>query len=170
MKPKPPTPQALTASILLGLIAATGAYAGLAAYGQPENFNNRVANLEDRVTEIRRLSRAPAAARAYRAGALCVGADPEALSAISSDLQSRASGLGLTLVSLALTPATPRQGGVDRVDLQVEVTGPYPAVTGMLGSFAAQTPRMFVDRLDLTDRTTTVSLRFTGHFYCSTAT
>lgn len=170
MKGRAPSLQTLSLAIFLGLVAGAIAYVGLAAYGQPENFSNRVANLQDRVDQIERLSRVPASARNYQPGALCPSATPEPLNALASELQNRASGLGLTIVSLAVTPPGHRQGSVDRVGLQFEVSGPYSAATAFLSALSVQTPRIFVDRLDLTDRTAKVSLRFTGHFYCSTAT
>jgi len=170
MKTGAPSLQALSLAIFLGLLTSAGAYVGLAACSQPENFRNRVTNLQDRVAMITRLSRASPAGRAYRPGALCPAADAERLTVLTSELQARAGALGLTTVSLAVTPAAQPSGQVSRVALQVEVTGAYEATTAFLGGLAGQTPKIFADRVDLIDRGAKTSLRFAGHFYCSTAT
>ncbi len=165
-----PNVQNLSLAIFLGLAVGAGAFAGLAAFAQPENFRDRVANLDDRLEQIAQLSRGAPALRNYRPGALCPAASAEHLSALSNDLQARAGNLGLGVVALSIDPAPSAATGVDRVAVQLEVSGPYPAATSFLASLAAQSPKIFVDRVDLSDKTTKVALKFAGHFYCSTAT
>lgn len=165
-----PNLQTVSLALLVAILAGAGAYFGLSAYQRPPDFDTRVSNLQDRAAEIKRLSRTPASAQGYKPGALCASASDEQFTTLVGDLQSRASGLGLTVVALAVTPALPKDDRVVPVNLQVELTGPYQATTAFLGALTAQSPRVFVDRVDLVDRSSQVSLRFTGHFYCSTAT
>lgn len=169
MKSSTPDLQTLSLTVFAALASGAVIYLALAAYAAPSDFVVRVANLSDRVSQIKRLARVSPAANVYQPGSLCPSANAEALSRLSNDLQSRASALSLTMVALTISPPVPAERQVERVDLQFEVSGAYGAVTSFLTALGPQTPRIFADRVDLVDRTTKVSLRFAGHFYCSTA-
>lgn len=151
------------------LVSATGCFIGLSRLSRPENFSNRVLQLDDRLTEIKRLSRSSTLARDYVSGALCRTASAEEVMTITRTLEARAAQLNLSVASLAVSPAETVGETAAKVAFQGEFVGSYDAIAMLLGDMANQTPRIFVERADLTDKATNISFRFSGHFYCSTA-
>ena len=155
-------------TVLGGLACAVAVFTALTVYSRPAHFTDRVGQLQDRITEIKRLSKTSAKARDYVPGALCPSAASSAIDTIASALRGRADQLGLQTVTLS-TLAAEDGGGVVRVSLQGEFSGAYPALLALLDQLATQTPKVFADQVDLFDRSPQASLRFSGHFYCSTA-
>lgn len=155
-------------TVLAGLAVAVGTFTALALYSRPANFDARVASLQDRIAEITRLSKPSAKARAYVPGALCPSAADGAVEAISATLRARADQLGLQTSGISAQASDEVNGGVVRVALRGEFSGSYPAALALLDQLANQTPKVFADQVDLLDRAPQVSLRFSGHFYCST--
>jgi hypothetical protein len=164
-----PSAQSLSLAVLLLAVCAGGVFWGLAAYSQPEGFANRVSSLQERVDEITRLSQLSPTARAYVPGQLCAGSSEEVLAGVAASMQGEASQQGLQVVNFNLSPPAELGDTVARVDFQSEYAGSYDAASRFLTAASAGVPRLFVDRVDLTDRASAVSLRFAGHFYCSTA-
>jgi hypothetical protein len=166
---KTPSASVLSLGALALLVAATASFMGLSKFSKPENFANRVALLDERMVEIRRLSRSSKMARDYVPGSLCPSIADEELAGFASALQARATQLNLSTVMLSVSPAEAVGETAAKVSFQSEFSGPYEGASALLADLANQTPRVFVDRIDLMDKAATVSLRFSGHFYCSTA-
>jgi hypothetical protein len=160
---------ALSLCALALLVAAGAGFATLSWLSKPPEFGDRVALLSDKVGEIKRLSRSSQLARDYVPGALCPSASEAEIARFAQDLQGRAAQLNLTPVALSIAPVEAVGETAAKVAFQSEFVGSYDGVMALLNDMGRQTPRLFVDRADLLDKGATVSLRFSGHFYCSTA-
>lgn len=166
---KPPSAPTLSLCILTLLTAAITTFASLSWLSKPPRFSERMSLLGDKVVEIKRLSRSSQLAREYVPGSLCPSASEAEIGRFAQDLQGRAAQLNLVPVMLSISPVEAVGETATKVAFQSEFVGSYNAVMALLNDMSRQSPRLFVDRADLLDKGATISLRFSGHFYCSIA-
>lgn len=163
------SPSATTISLALvaAIATATVTFLGLRALSLPEGFAGRTAAVAERAARIQRLARVPANVRDYRPGGLCAAATAEQIAEYAATLQTRATQAGLEVRGLNVTPE-PSETSIARVAVQAEFTGTFDSLAGLLADLSATTPKLFADRVDMVDRGDRISLRFSGHYFCST--
>lgn len=152
---------------LVAVVLATMTAYGLAALAKPSDYKARVAALEQKADLIERLSKAAPAAKPHPTGAACREASAQQMGAFRDGLAARAALARLTPVSFSIMPAQD-QGGLAQVAFQLETVGPYDGTAQFLSAMSGNVPEIFVERVDLVSRSGSVSLRFSGRFYCLT--
>jgi hypothetical protein len=161
-------PGLAVAAALAGGLAAVVAAMGLSAAARPAHRVERLAQLDQKLERIEQLQRAAAGGLAYPRGAVCREGIARGAGLVEQKLRA---GLGQAqLVRLAFEPSAPVDGeGLVVISFQFETLGSYEDATGLLRGLDAARPTIFADTVDLTSRTSAVSLRFSGRFYCSTS-
>ena len=158
---------AVAAAIIGGAVAIVTA-TGLSALARPANRAARLAELDRKLDRIETLQRGATDSRAsYPRGAVCregVGRGAEVV-----EQKVRAQLGQAKLAAIAFEPSTPVGESLLAVNFRFETVGSYEDATTLLRGLDAARPTLFVDTVDLVSKTSAVSLRFSGHFYCSTS-
>jgi len=157
--------------LAIGVAAAAALAMGfaLASASTPANFQSRVAALETRDQQARNLMRPSAAGSVYPADAICRGDPSVAAKGLRDNLAAFATQANLSLDILDARPETDAgsQGALAPVRLRFTVTGPYESVVMLLSALSRQRPDVFADGVDLTSKTSNVTLSFSGRAFCS---
>lgn len=154
-----------------GAVGLAGAlvFALLAAsLARPEGYAERVAALDQKVAEIERLARKARGDRSTRAGQICVGPASAQADALRSQIQDNAGQLQLDLTVVEV--AASGDGGANALEtlrVRFEAAGSYEAAFGLLERLQRLQPQIFADTVDVTSKTTSVTLSFTGRAFCS---
>ncbi|MGR4866930.1 hypothetical protein [Caulobacter sp. LARHSG274] len=161
-------PGLAVAAALAGGLAAVVAAMGLSALARPVHRAERLAQLDQKVERIAQLQRATAGGLTYPRGAVCREGIARGSDLVAQKLRA---GLGQAqMVRLAFEPSVSVDGsGLVVIGFRFETLGSYEDAMGLLRGLDAAKPAIFADSVDLTSRTSAVSLRFSGRFYCSTS-
>lgn len=149
---------ALSSALLMSML--------LAAIASPKALTSRVATLQAQADEAGRLlqrSRAPAG---YALDAVCAKSVDRQARDLRDALQGYAGALQLNMTGVEIEPLVTR-GALAPIRLRFQASGSYEAAVRLLGALADQRPLIFADSVDLTSRTSSVTLVFTGRAYCS---
>lgn len=160
---------ALAAAAAIAVAAgAIGTAAGLAALSRPADYDQRLARVQAGVATLAKAQNAArGAGLAYGPGAVCRGEPQRGAEAVRSLI--RTSGAGLELSDLSFTRAPEAEvPGLRATTFRFRAVGAYDKAMVLLGGLAAAEPRIFADKVDLVSQNTSVSLTFSGRFYCST--
>jgi hypothetical protein len=153
-------------ALLVGVIF----YISLTLASRPPGLAESVAKITRQVDEIERLGARFKGFSPYPADAVCETSASSATGAFRQRLQTAASNVGVNLANVAAAPGEPDEasGGLQPIAVRFEASGQYAAVVGLLQTLAKFRPSLFVDSVDLKSETTSVSLQFSGHLFCST--
>ncbi|WP_165189877.1 hypothetical protein [Caulobacter soli] len=160
-------PGLAVAAAMIGGAMAIATATGLSALARPDDRAARLAELDRKLERIETLQRADAGGPAYPRGALCREGVGRGVGIVEQKLRG---GLGQAkLATIAFSPSTPVGDSLLVVNFRFETVGSYEDATALLRSLDAARPILFADSVDLVSKTSAVSLRFSGHFYCSTS-
>lgn len=149
---------ALCAAVVMGV--------ALPSLSAPKDFHPRLEALETGAAEVRRLSRTGRGAKPMRASAVCADAG-EAASQLRQTLSQDAAQLKLDISRVDVAPAGEETGGLAVLDIRFEAGGGYDAALAMLERLDRLQPQIFADTVDLTSRTSSVTISFSGRAFCA---
>jgi hypothetical protein len=158
---------AVAAAMIGGAMAIVTA-TGLSALARPADRAARLAELERKLDRIETLQRAASdGGPTFPRGAICREGVGRGAGLVEQKLRAR---LGQAkLAAIAFEPSTPVGDSLLAVNFRFETVGSYEDAMTVLSGLDAARPTLFADSVDLVSNTSAVSLRFSGHFYCSTS-
>lgn len=158
---------AVAAAIVGGAMAIVTA-TGLSALARPADRAARLAELDRKLDRIEALQRAANdAGPSYPRGAVCREGVGRGAGVVEQKVRAQ---LGQAkLAAIAFEPSTPAGDSLLAVNFRFETVGSYEDAMTLLNGLDAARPTLFADSVDLVSNTSAVSLRFSGHFYCSTS-
>lgn len=157
---------AVAGAIIGGAVAIVTA-TGLAVLARPVDRAARLAELERKLDRLETLQRSAADGPTYPRGAICREGAGRGTGIVEQKLRAQ---LGQAkLASIAFEPSTPVADSLMAVSFRFETVGSYEDAMALLRGLDAARPTLFADSVDLVSKTSAVSLRFSGHFYCSTS-
>jgi hypothetical protein len=161
--------QAIVGALTVAFLAAAVFYLGLSLISLPGGFSGRLAEVDQQTADAERILVRSGTGSPYQVGAVC-NDYAAATAQLRQQLQTQAASAGLTLTNFSAVPGAPDEalGGLRPQSLIVEASGRYDAVVGLLGALAKSQPQIFVDTLDLKSQTSSVALKLSGRFFCST--
>ena len=170
MSPRGPEVKAVAGAVLLGLLLAIGGYWALSALSTPQHFGSRLADAEARITRAQSLANQPHDASVYLRHALCRGSPDQVADMVRMEVARAAEQARVTAPQVVVTPVDAQGGeaGAYPVMFTVETMDRYDLVLAFLGRLSQAEPQVFADTLDLTSKTSAVSLKLTGRVLCST--
>jgi hypothetical protein len=155
------------AAIVLGSAVAMGVL--LASLSAPQGFGVRLAALAQQADEAKRLARPVRVTDPLAADVACARPAPEQSETLRASLASGASGLGLSVTRLEVSPqgSAGPSAGVTPIVVRVDASGSYEAALGLLAQLHKASPQIFADSVDLVSKTSSVSISFTGRAFCA---
>jgi hypothetical protein len=157
---------AVAAAMIGGAMAIVTA-TGLSALARPADRSARLAEVDRKLDRIEILQRGDSDGPSYPRGAICREGVGRGVGIVEQKLHAD---LGQArLVAIAFEPSTPVGDSLLAVNFHFEVVGSYEDAMTLLRGLDAARPILFADSVDLVSKTSAVSLRFSGHFYCSTS-
>lgn len=156
---------AVAAAVLGGAMAIVTA-TGLSALARPADRAERLVQLERKLDRLETLQRGAAGeGPVYPRGAICREGVGRGVGLVEQKVRAQ---LGQArLATIAFEPSTPVGDSLMAVSFRFEIEGSYEDTVSLLRGLDAARPTLFVDSVDLVSRTSTVSLRLSGRFYCS---
>jgi len=137
------------------------------ALARPQDGDARVAVVTQRIDQAERLFRQARNGPSFAPDAVCDSAEDQTL-ALKEAISSLALQGNVEVHSLDVTPAAAEsEAGLPPLRFRFEVTGAYVAVISVLGALDRQGPQVFVDAVDMTSKSSNVSLAFSGRVFCS---
>lgn len=161
-------PQDVLAAAGTATLASIVSWILLCVLATPHDFSERTAALSNRAAAARKLIAATPADGSI--DAVCqrtVGAEVDAQKRALAALATQ-SGFQLAGVEVAAEGAN--SGGrsaLAAVRLEFAGSGSYEAAMQMLDALSRSRPQVFVDTLDLTSKTSSVDLKFSGRVFCA---
>jgi hypothetical protein len=159
----------IAVTVLLGLSAGAFAVAELSAMAKPRDYDARVAAADEKAHRLQRVLRANAPNGPFGWDAICRQPPAREVQQLRKDITAQAEAAKLTLASLEVGPDYQASLGETLSPLRVrlEAEGGYEGALGLLAGLAEAKPSLFIDTLDLSSRTSSVSLKLSGRVYCS---
>jgi len=159
------------AALAIGVATASALAMGLVLAGvsSPPDFRTRLTALETQVQQTRTLMRPLPAEGLYPADAICRGDANAAVKALRDNLSAFAAQAGLSLDTLDIRPepVAGEPGLLTPVRLRFTATGSYESVVMLLAALSRLRPDVFADGVDLTSKTSNVTLSFSGRAFCA---
>lgn len=168
MKTEASSKDILTA-LAIGAACAVTVAVLLASVARPSDVKEHTAAIEARVDRASGLFRPARNPDAFGPDAICAQAPEIQAQALRETLNGFASQGGLEVRAIDARPldgAAPNAKLIP-VRLKFEATGSYESIVLLLDSLGRQRPEVFVDALDLTAKTSNVTLAFSGRVFCS---
>jgi hypothetical protein len=159
------------AALAVGVAAAAALAMGvaLASASTPANFRARLAVLETQTQQSHSLMRPMPAGSLYPLDALCRGDPGAAAKRLHDGLAAFAAQANISLDVLDARPeadaASP--SGLTPIRLRFTATGSYESAVTLLAALSRQRPDIFADGVDLTSKTSNVTVSFSGRAFCS---
>jgi hypothetical protein len=141
----------------------------LSAASAPPDFRARLAALASQARLTGDLMRSLPAANPYPADAFCGRDTADAIRRLRDKLSAAAAETNLTLDGLEVRPdlETPGPSTLKPLRLRFFATGSYENVVMLLAVLSRQRPEVFADAVDMTSKTSNVSMSFSGRAFCS---
>jgi len=160
--------QIQTALLAAGVAAVCAVVAGvsMATISRPQNFAARLQALDARLDLIQRMGRRAAAGAPSEVQGRCANGAAGQVQTLKDEIAASEARLDLQPATLDVRPAQTDEGGVTPVTLHIEVTGSYQGALTLLDELSKRQPTVFVDKTDLTSRTSNVTLSFSGRVFC----
>ncbi|MGA0601542.1 GspMb/PilO family protein [Caulobacter sp. KR2-114] len=154
--------------VTAGAAAAVLVFLALSTLASPSGFSGRMGELEQSLGKSEQEIRS-SGSLTYAAGSVCETSQAQAVEALKGRVQAAAQAAGVTLASLNAAPGPQGQGGMtlSPVTLQLQASGHYDQVMGLLASLANDKPAIFIDSADLVSKTSSVDLKLQGRVFCS---
>lgn len=169
MKPPamPETKDMLTAAGIAAACALTMAVL-LASVATPAS-KERIAAVETRADRAARMFRPARNVNAFGPDAVCARSPEAQAQVLRESLAGLAGESGVEVRGVDARPMTdgPAGGKLVPVRLKFEAVGSYESIVLLLDTLGRQRPEVFVDALDLTAKTSNVTLAFSGRVFCS---
>ena len=167
-----PDAMVVALAVLTTLVIAWIAFSLLSALARPPRLKARLDQIDARTERITSISREAGGSSTYLAHAVCTQAGAQAAQALSDQLSRAAAVAGLAAPKVSVTPpdAPELDGRLTPVLFQLEASGAYDAVLGMLRTLGQSEPQLFADTLDLKAETSIVSIKLTGRVLCLPST
>ena len=147
------------------MLAATG----LSALAKPSHYADRRAALERQVEQIERLQNTPRSGATYPKGAVCRGGLDQGAKQVEQALRA-AAGPDVTVSNLVIEDLPQADSpGLRAARVRFEAVGGYDQALALLTALQPLRPVIFADSVDLTSKTSSIALNFSGRFYCSTS-
>lgn len=141
----------------------------LASIARPSDLQARTATISDRIETASGLFRPARNSSTFGPDAVCAQAPEAQAEALRTSLTNYAGQGGIEVRGIDARPMDAGAGGAKLVPvrLKFEAIGSYEAIVLLLENLGRQRPEVFVDALDLTAKTSNVTLAFTGRVFCS---
>ena len=160
----------IASGLVLTLIAAVAAWSLMSWLSKPTNFDVRMSELAKQVSRSETLAASAGALDSHPAHAVCPGLRPEDLDRLRASVGAAAVRAGLPAPSLTFSAAEATQtASMAPVKLNLQATGGYEAMLGLISQLERSEPEIFVDSLDLRTSAATVDLKLSGKVFCWTS-
>lgn len=141
------------------------------ALSTPTRFRDRLTALQEKTDSLRRVLRPHAEPSPYPSNAVCSsgGAEQQRL---RNALTGQADATKMILSGLEIGPDDQAALGETLFPLRLrfQAQGSYEAALAMMQTLARERPVIFADAVDLTSKTSSVTLKFSGRIFCSAGT
>ncbi|WP_310540384.1 hypothetical protein [Phenylobacterium sp.] len=159
-------PAVFAASLALGSALVMALV--LTSISTPAGFKSRLAAVSDQVADADRRSRSSSAPGVFPVDAVCTRTAERQAEFLGDSLQGYAAPLQLDLRGLEIVAGVPSgRGKLVPVRFRFQASGSYEAAIGLLDALSRQRPQIFADTVDLTSKTSSVTLVFSGRLYCA---
>ena len=160
-----------TAVVLMGASAVFAAVE-FAALAKPTHYSQRMAAATAQTESLRRQMGAATTGGRYGWDAICRQPVERAVLQARQDLNHQAELAKLGLNALEVGPDYQSALGQSLAPLRVrfEARGGYDGALALLAALAQSRPTLFIDSLDLSSQTSSVTLKLSGRVYCSAGT
>lgn len=171
-----PPRQSAAISIAYGAAVATMSAIAfallLSALSTPQGYKERIATLQQKVEGVRRMLKPPAELAPYPADAVCAKGVSPTLDQLRKDIGGQAETAKLVLSQVELGPDEQARLGETLIPLQLKLQaqGSYESTIALLALLARHRPMVFADTVDLSSKTSSVTLKFSGRLFCSAGT
>ena len=155
---------------LAGVAVAVGAYASLATISTPSHLGKRMDALEAEIESTQTAFSRPRDPSHYLPDPICRVGPSSAGEQVRAELTAaaRQSGLAVPAITLA-SSRDDLSSEVFPVMFTLDVTDRYDLVLSFLNRLAQSEPEVFADSVDLTSKTSAVSLKLTGRVECQSS-
>jgi len=151
---------ALAGALVVGL--------ALSSFGKAPDFNTRVTTLEADTVRAQGLLAGSGKDAPAPPDALCRQPSAEAARRLHDSLAASAARVGVPTDLLDVRPeGRGDPNAPEPLRIRINGTGSYEGVIGLVAEMARARPQVFVDSLDLTPKTSNVSLSFSGRAFCA---
>ncbi|MFZ3004788.1 MAG: hypothetical protein WA047_01345 [Phenylobacterium sp.] len=156
------------AAIAAGLALAAALVLGvtLTALSTPKDFKSRLSTVEQQTVETRGMLRARGTSL-FSPDAVCNRSAEAEANALREELATYGARLNLRLSGLSAAPEVTTTDGLAGVRLRFQASGSYESALMALDQLAKRRPQVFADTVDLTSKTSSVTLVFSGRLFCS---
>ncbi|TAJ28694.1 GspMb/PilO family protein, partial [Bosea sp. (in: a-proteobacteria)] len=132
----------------------------------PKDFTTRLAAVEQRSVETRGMLRARGT-NVFSPDAVCGRPTEVEANALQQELATYGARLNLRLSGLTIAPEVTTTEGLAAIRLRFQASGSYESALLALDQLAKRRPQVFADSVDLTSKTSSVTLVFSGRLFCS---
>lgn len=150
-------------AVALACAVLTGGLATLLS--KPTGFEDRIAVLTARTDLAERMIQRGLGGATEPLGA-CISGPSGQIQALKDEIAADAQRLSLQSGPLETRLADLTEGGVTPIGLKLEVRGSYQAAMSLLDTLSARRPMLFVDTVDLTSKSSSVTLTLQGRVFC----
>jgi hypothetical protein len=163
-----PNALVVVVGVILLIALAWAGFGGLSTLSQPPNLKARLDRIDQVADRIGRIPHEAGDPSAYLPHALCTSALSQTGQSLDSQLRGAAAAAGLATPQVAVFPpdAAELDGRATPVTFQLEASGAYESVLGLLRELASNEPQVFADTLDMKTQTSVVSIKLTGRVLC----
>jgi hypothetical protein len=160
---------ALFGAVGLATVCALIVGVGLSHFSAPDDFEERSSNIEQKIDQAATLLKQQRNIAARDAGSICHTDADEAVQVLRERVSTALSQNRLEAQQLNVA-ARPRRSGskLAPIELRFIASGAYSDVLQTLNTLAQQQPEIFVDTADMTPKTSTVTIEFSGAVFCAT--
>jgi hypothetical protein len=157
---------------MVGLMVAVVTSAELAALARPSGYEVRIAAATQNAERLRRLLAGDPTTGPFGWDAICRQTPDREVQQLRKDIAVQADAAKLTVGGLEVGPDYQEALGdtLSPLRVRLEAQGPYQGAVSLLAVLAQSRPTLFVDSVDLTSRTSSVTLKLSGRVYCSAGT
>jgi len=161
---------ALAAGMAVLFAASIGL--SLAALAKPSETDARISVRQQKIRALEQVFQARTSPRLYPADAICRQRPDQAAAQLRTLItgQAQAAKLAVTAVEIGSDPQAPLGETLAPLRIQLTTQGAYDATLSLMATMARYRPMIFVDAVDLSSKTSSVSLKFSGHLYCAAET
>jgi len=157
------------AAAILALVAGFAGWIVLSWVATPADLGPRLAQVERQTAQAEDLLSHNNHIGAYPIDAVCPRASGPAAAQLKLDVQTAAAGAGVTVTRVEISSGVAGEAmdGLSPIKIGLEASGRYDQAVNLLNALAKLRLEIFVDQSDLNSKVSAVSLKLSGHAYCS---